>query len=113
MSPKDWMPPYPEFDGYSLDRATFNRWYAKHIEPLFENAKVVYGAGTDPDTAAWSQKIFFEELDSLVGLLIGIREFKEDSADELLQEVLERVHWGGQPGLGERIRAYLAKRGKT
>jgi hypothetical protein len=86
-----FMPPKPDWLHYgctAFTREAFDHWYAKEIAPLFENASEVYTTcvlGFWTTSATLSNDHRFNHK----ALLINIQPIKEDTAEDILKEVVE------------------------
>lgn len=112
-----WMPPKPEFDlmfEYSamgklatqtcyeplgeqvkvnvLSEKKFNDWYDREIKPLFEDAETVYPLYQNQWTT------IRETLHTQKALLIKIEPIKEETAEDILRDLIEQI---GQAGIVE------------
>lgn len=117
-----FMPPKPEFYAYTLEggfqrsmlfETEFHSWFAKEIAPLFQNAVEVWETPGD----YWSEApsavpVNFERHKAL---LLNIQPIKEESADDILREVVDTIASGNVDGgvkAFDKAKAYLEKLGK-
>lgn len=114
-----WMPPKPMLRridhtrgayGFGIYSEDFNEWYDKEIKPLFENAEDVRLCDSVTRTAHLAEPIDAKHK----ALLIRIEAIKEESAEDILREILkvsEEIDNGKYVCLEKsRIKAYLGRK---
>lgn len=79
----------------SMTKKAFDSWYDKEIRPLFENAEKVVGyipAGAPKLGDAYCFGSFGGSSETHQALLIKIEPIKEESAEDLLRQLLDAVY---------------------
>lgn len=67
---------------------------AEPLERLFRQAPVVYGKWRPDGEHGWVTEEWSEKTDTHTARLIGVREIKKDSAEDLLRDLLEKFESG-------------------
>lgn len=95
-----WMPKKPRYTFFKtipqgcndnlqiVTAGEFEQWWNSEIAPLFENAVEVYGS---EDRKGYSQFAWLQErheLDKHKALLVNIRPIVQDSAEDILRELV-------------------------
>lgn len=90
-----WMPPKPHSRFWGpennwLHRDMFDKWYATEIKPLFENAVEVISFG---EQNSWQKFSFMPDYavyasDGVTGLVVKIEPIKEETAEDILQQLI-------------------------
>jgi hypothetical protein len=125
-----WPPPKPEFQPGMINSATldqdygplfdgcrvitkhdFNDWYRDHIESLGPAVEVT--GSKDGDDWIFSESIAPLSDDTHSALLIGISQLKEESAEDLLAQVVKQWNEGYDVGnIMDLADRFLEKKGR-